>query len=234
MRIDWRYVEQEVRPHACAAVTVAFMGLALGLLAFLLQAASWGHHIIRNGRSAIANILSVSQRRTPFGLAYRIDYRFRNAEGKELFGSCMTVEMPTTIGDDRVVVFYDAYGASVVAGTEPPLLPPWILPILAMPVSFGFVVAGRERFRVIESVLRRGERLRAEIVGMKKVWWRMVWLEPPMRIRVRFKAGRGMRYASVVTYMWRRIEGRQYVTLLRRGRIVTIYELFAEGRDETA
>ena len=84
---------------------------------------------------------------------------------------------------------------------------------------------------MISGVLRRGERIRAEIVGFKRIWWRMVWLEPPVRVRLRFKTGRGTRYVGVVTYLWRRLEGRQQVTLLRRGRVATIYELYAEGTD---
>ena len=234
LSVNWSLVEREARPHARAAVVVAFVGMGLGLVAHFISSAAWGHHIISAGHPAIAEIVSVSQKPTLLATTYRIDYRFRDGDGRLRMGSCITTRLPVPLGDNRVVVFYDDYGTSVAAGTEPPLLPPWILPILVMPVSFVLVVAARERLRRTVSVLRRGERLRAEIVGMKRLWWRMVWVEPPVRVRLRFRAGRGVRYVGVVTYLWRRLKGMHEVTLIRRGRVATIYELYAGSSDATA
>jgi len=231
LRVDTRRVECEVRPHIRAALTLALVGFGMGLLAHILIAAASGHHIVSCGKSAFAKITSVTQKRTLFYDTYQIDYRFRDDAGREVFGCCITKRMPVTLGGDKVVVFYDECGTSVVGGCEPPLPPPWLMPVLVAPIILGLVVAGRERLRMVAAVLRRGERLRAEVVGMERLWWRMVWVEPPMRVRLRFNAGRGVRYVAVVTYLWRRIEGVKEVTLLRRGRAAVIYELYAEDGD---
>ncbi|RKY14069.1 MAG: hypothetical protein DRP82_04565 [Planctomycetota bacterium] len=231
LRVDIRKVESEVKPHIRAALTLALVGFGMGLLAHVLIAAASGHHVVSHGKPAFAKITSVTQKRTLFYNTYQIEYRFRDDTGREVFGGCVTKRMPVTLGGDRVVVFYDRYGTSVIAGCEAPLPPPWIMPILVAPIILVLVVAGRERLKMVMAVLRRGERLRAEVVGMERVWWRMVWVEPPMRVRLRFKAGRGTRQMAVVTYLWRRIKGMKEVTLLRRGRAAVIYELYAEGGD---
>ena len=148
LRVDMRRVECEVRPHIRAALTLALVGLGLGLLAHTLTAAVSGHHIVSYGKAAFAKITSVTQKRTLFYDTYQIDYRFRDDAGREIFGCCITKMMPVTLGGDKVVVFYDEWGASVVGGCEPPLPPPWLMPILVAPIIVVLVVAGRERLRI--------------------------------------------------------------------------------------